>query len=80
MDATLKLCVLQDVSAVPSNSAIRSRNPINIEESSSSYKTSVPYVTTQNDLGFGSSSATEHDVSASNVTFFFGSGASRVTC
>ncbi|XP_024026928.1 protein TONSOKU [Morus notabilis] len=58
-------CIFQDISAVPSNSAIRSHDPVNIEESSSSHKTSVPFVTTQNDQGFRSSSTNELDVSAS---------------
>ncbi|PON82233.1 N-terminal acetyltransferase A, auxiliary subunit [Trema orientale] len=54
------VCVIQDVS-VASKCTIRSCTPVNIEESSSSYKNTGPFVATQNGEGHKSSSAKKND-------------------
>lgn len=61
------LWVLQDMPAVASKCTVRSCTPVNIEESSSSFKSIGPPVSTQNGKDYRSSSSNEEDVSASHV-------------
>lgn len=58
--------LFQDVPALASKCTIRTCNPAQIEESSSSHKSTCPYMTAQNGQGLRSSNTKEHDVSASS--------------
>ncbi|KAF4351126.1 hypothetical protein F8388_017445 [Cannabis sativa] len=60
-DAVNPGCMIQGVSGVVSKHTNRSYTPVNIEESSSSYKNTGPFVSTQHDEGHRSSSTKEHD-------------------
>ncbi|XP_062096975.1 protein TONSOKU [Humulus lupulus] len=54
-------CMIQAVSGVVSKHTNMSNTPVNIEESSSSYKNTGHFVSTQNGEGHRSSSSKEHD-------------------